>query len=300
MDFNALKILNSVIDSGSVTKSAKRLAVSPSAITYALNKLRDVTSNNLVVRRNGKMEPTQIAMELNKAYLKINDILRDSLISVSSPPEMSRKSLRVNTHSFFELMLLDMIADNDIFENIRIEFVGDMKKTEDREELIRCKIVEIDIGSKLHNDFSIVSERIIKSGYKVMINKNHPSITDSLTIEDWYENKKIRWVNGYINPMVDVGGAGLIKGVFCEDDISVVSGSSLSGIITCVNTNDLMIVPEFIEGYLSKILPIKFFPLPFDSTITSSLYLNYHKTMKTDKHFNAFLAAIRSMSATHN
>jgi len=246
------------------------------------------------------MEPTQIAIELNKTFLTINGILHDSLISVSNPPRMNRKSLIVNTHSFFELMLLDMIADNDIFENIRIEFVGDMKKTEEREELIRCKIVEIDIGSKLHNDFSIISERLIKSGYKVIVSREHPSITDRLTIEDWNENKKIRWVNGYINPMIDVGGVGLIEGLFCENDISVVSGSSLSGIITCVNTNALMIVPEFIESFLSKILPIKFFPLPFDSTITSSLYLNYHKTMKTDKHFKTFLAAIRSMSAPHN
>ncbi|MCX7206850.1 MAG: LysR family transcriptional regulator [Proteobacteria bacterium] len=63
-DFNLLITLNAVLAEGSVAKAAKRLGLSPSAMSRALARLRDAMGDPLLVRAGRGLVPTPRALAL--------------------------------------------------------------------------------------------------------------------------------------------------------------------------------------------------------------------------------------------
>jgi len=63
-DFNLLVTLDVLLSEGSVAGAARRLQLSPSAMSRALARLRDVTGDPLLVRAGRRLVPTPRALEL--------------------------------------------------------------------------------------------------------------------------------------------------------------------------------------------------------------------------------------------
>jgi DNA-binding transcriptional LysR family regulator len=63
-DFNLLVTLDVVLSEGSVAGAARRLRLSPSAMSRALARLREVTGDPLLVRAGRRLVPTPRALEL--------------------------------------------------------------------------------------------------------------------------------------------------------------------------------------------------------------------------------------------
>ena len=58
IDLNLLATFEALIEEGSVAAAADRLAVTPSAVSHALGRLRTQIGDPLMVRVGGKMQPT--------------------------------------------------------------------------------------------------------------------------------------------------------------------------------------------------------------------------------------------------
>lgn len=65
-DLNLLVTLDVVLSEGSVARAARRLQLSPSAMSRALARLRDVTGDPLLVRAGRELVPTPRAIELRE------------------------------------------------------------------------------------------------------------------------------------------------------------------------------------------------------------------------------------------
>jgi DNA-binding transcriptional LysR family regulator len=65
-DFNLLVILDVLLSEGSVVAAAKRLQLSPSAMSRALTRLRAATGDQLLVRAGRGLVPTPHALELRE------------------------------------------------------------------------------------------------------------------------------------------------------------------------------------------------------------------------------------------
>ncbi|MDG9425159.1 LysR family transcriptional regulator, partial [Streptococcus pneumoniae] len=63
-DLNLLVTLDVLLAEGSVTRAAKRLQLSPSAMSRALARLREVTGDPLLVRAGRELVPTPRAIAL--------------------------------------------------------------------------------------------------------------------------------------------------------------------------------------------------------------------------------------------
>jgi DNA-binding transcriptional LysR family regulator len=63
-DFNLLAALDVLLDEGSVTAAARRLGLSPSAMSRTLARLRETTGDPLLVRAGRGLVPTPRALEL--------------------------------------------------------------------------------------------------------------------------------------------------------------------------------------------------------------------------------------------
>lgn len=72
-DFNLLVTLDALLTEGSVAAAARRLRLSPSAMSRALARLRDVTGDPLLVRAGRGLVPTPRALELRSQVGQLVD-----------------------------------------------------------------------------------------------------------------------------------------------------------------------------------------------------------------------------------
>ena len=76
-DLNLLHTLDVLLDEGSVTRAARKLRLSPSAMSRALSRLRAVTGDELLVRAGRGLVPTRRATEMRQ---KVRELVEEAQI----------------------------------------------------------------------------------------------------------------------------------------------------------------------------------------------------------------------------
>jgi DNA-binding transcriptional LysR family regulator len=88
-DFNLLVTLDAVLAEGSVARAARRLRLSPSAMSRALARLRETTGDPLLVRAGRGLVPTPRALELRE---RVSQLVRDveAVLRPAEPPDLKQ------------------------------------------------------------------------------------------------------------------------------------------------------------------------------------------------------------------
>lgn len=79
LDLNLLTVFEAVYEAGSVTRAAERLALSVSATSHAMARLRDVCGDELFSRIGQGLQPTPVATRIYPEIRKALDLLRRSI-----------------------------------------------------------------------------------------------------------------------------------------------------------------------------------------------------------------------------
>jgi DNA-binding transcriptional LysR family regulator len=93
LDLNLLRVLDSVLAERSVVRAARRLHVTPSAVSNALARLRSILADPLVVRRGRGIVPTPRAARLGPA-------VRRALSELEASVQAERFDPRTTTQRF--------------------------------------------------------------------------------------------------------------------------------------------------------------------------------------------------------
>jgi DNA-binding transcriptional LysR family regulator len=83
LDVNLLRLFDAIMEERSVVRAGRRLALNPSAVSHALNRLRHILKDELFVRTSDGMQPTARAVELSRP-------LRQALLQIAAalgPPD---------------------------------------------------------------------------------------------------------------------------------------------------------------------------------------------------------------------
>lgn len=89
-DLNLLHTLDAVLAEGSVARAAKRLRLSPSAMSRALARLRETTGDPLLVRAGRGLVPTPRALELRE---RVSRLVQDAEAILRPAEELDLKKL---------------------------------------------------------------------------------------------------------------------------------------------------------------------------------------------------------------
>ncbi len=125
LDLNLLVTFEVLMDEGSVAKAADRLGKTPSAVSHALARLRGQVGDPLMVKMNGRMQPSPFAMHLIE---DIRPILR-SIQRVISPPQpfdpaTSSRAFRIAVPAIPGLINAVFARLADEAPGVAIEWVG--------------------------------------------------------------------------------------------------------------------------------------------------------------------------------
>ncbi|WCM53914.1 LysR family transcriptional regulator [Pseudomonas sp. WJP1] len=145
-DFNLLITLDALLAEGSVARAAKRLRLSPSAMSRALARLRETTGDPLLVRAGRGLVPTPRALELRERVGQLVQEAQAVLRPAERPDLMhvSRTFTLRTSEGFVEnfgAALIARIADQA--PGIRLRF---MHKADKDSTALRDGTVDLETG----------------------------------------------------------------------------------------------------------------------------------------------------------
>nr|WP_317984050.1 LysR family transcriptional regulator [Affinibrenneria salicis] len=263
IDLNLLVIFNSVYRNRSVAATAQELAMSASAVSHALIRLRGTFADELFFRVGNTMQPTVFAEQ-------IAGPVASSLAQLSAGLERRPRFDPANSSDSFTFSITDYTAFTlfpslmekieTLAPNIKFNLIYAQQKVAIN-ELLAGKI-DFALGfSEIHHPGSREIEEIdwLEDRYVVISAADYPADTPltlarylqarHLVVTPWNEPR------GVIDYALDKLGH--------QRRIVLKTPSMMSAPFVVARSAMLMTMPENVARLFSKILPLRIHPLPF-------------------------------------
>ncbi|MGL4725440.1 MAG: LysR family transcriptional regulator [Scandinavium sp.] len=289
VDLKVLHVVHVILTSGSVTKAAEILNLTPGSVTYWLNKAREATGSALFFRNKNGMQPDNVAKELSVRYQKFATQFQED----NKKLPLDDRTITLSTYALFELFLGLSVHEHSPSKNI----VFTPLPTDSCERLtkLRNKEVDLDIGSTLPEDRSIIRTRVLNSPIRAIVRKDHPSIKERLTLDHWSENQHIAWSRESQLTCDDHHEATQYYELLQKRNFVCTSSNSSNMIMMACHTDSIVLMPDFIAKIFQKKMPIAIFDLPLPFELHYEFSAHYHCSMIKNKCVEAMLEKIHGM-----
>jgi DNA-binding transcriptional LysR family regulator len=279
-DFNLLITLDAVLTEGSVVKAARRLRLSPSAMSRALARLRETTGDPLLVRAGRGLVATPRALELRE---QVSDLVQavETVLRPTTAPDLSR------LQRTFVLRCSEGFVENfgtKLIHNIRSQApevrLCFMSKSDKDSQLLRDGKVDLETGVINANmSPELRTQALFKDRFVGVMRLDHPLRANNktnITLRRYLASQHIGISRkGIISGPVDFA----LQALGLERDVqTIVAGFSTA--LALVRSSDLIAsVPERHTGNLRD--GMHSFVLPF-AVPEISVALIWHPRMQAD------------------
>ena len=123
LDLNLLVALDALLKEESVSRAGQRVGLSQPAMSHALNRLRGLLADPLLVRVGGRMELTLRAQSLRRPVEDALERIRDVFVGGSFDPATSTRTFRMFMADYASNLLLPSLLKRvqDIAPSVHIE-----------------------------------------------------------------------------------------------------------------------------------------------------------------------------------
>ena len=277
-DLNLLFTLEALLVEGSVARAAKRLDLSPSAMSRSLARLRETTGDPLLVRAGRGMVPTPRAIELRETIAQLVAEVKGALTPAEGLINLSglERTFTIRTsQGFVENFGPELIARVGAeAPRVRLRFVD---KADKNAESLRSGATDLETGVVGESTGpELRAQKLFQDRFVGVIRADHPLSKGKVTLKRYLAGKHI---------LVSRRGTdrGPVESALSEmgverEIVTVVSGFSTA--IALVRASELIAtVPERQTGNLRS--RMKTFSLPFLAPeITVSML--WHPRMDSD------------------
>ena len=185
VDLNLLTMFEAIYEIGTVGGAADRLALSQSAVSHSLSRLREACRDDLFVRNRQGLSPTPVAKEMYPAIKQALDALRATLAEASGfDPGTSQRRFRISIPHpmgpFYALGLLKAAAA--IAPGIVLTF-DTVSRPVDLEDNLRDGIVDIAIDWLPVGQDPFINKKLFDDRLVLVARQGHPSINAAVTFD---------------------------------------------------------------------------------------------------------------------
>jgi DNA-binding transcriptional LysR family regulator len=185
VNLNLFVVFDALIAERNVTRAARRLGVTQSAVSNALRQLRTLFDDPLFLRRSAGVEPTPRALALAEPVRRGLAALGDALAPPRFDPKTAERRFVIATSDFVEVVLLPPLLARLAVEapGIRLEIVP--WGLHEVPSLLARGEADLMIGyygriPPAHRDEDLFTEEFL-----CLVRKRHPTIGRSLTLKRW-------------------------------------------------------------------------------------------------------------------
>ena len=110
LDLNLLVVFDAIYKEKNITRAARKVGLSQSSVSSALNRLRGHLNDDLFLRGNDGMRPTARATELAHPIGSMLVSLQDVLDPIKFDPAKEKRTFTVATSDYFEAFVAPKLA----------------------------------------------------------------------------------------------------------------------------------------------------------------------------------------------
>lgn len=184
VDLNLLKVLNALIEERNVTRAGERIGRSQPAMSNALNRLRAMFSDPLLVRGSGGLQLTPRAEALKEPVAEILESIDNCLLAGANfNPTTTHGLYRIAAPDYISLPIMPKLMAHLKKEapNMNLHII-----TEDRElalEALDRNRADIAIGNFTETKNSIRRLHLFEEDFVCLVRKGHPALKNKLDAE---------------------------------------------------------------------------------------------------------------------
>jgi DNA-binding transcriptional LysR family regulator len=280
LDLNLLTVFEAIYQLGTVSGAADRLALSQSAVSHALARLREVCKDELFVRARQGLSPTAVARSMYPGINQALEALRASLAEASSfDPALSRRHFRFSIpHPMGPFNALDIRAAVAAAAPGIVLTFDTASRPVDLEDNLRDGIVDIVIDWLPVELNRFVNTKIFDDRLVLVARGDHPSVDVGVTIEDL---RKEQFVGPHRRREVEHLPQALSE-FYKLGMQEVVRVSELLEIPTVVASTDLLgTFPSSMGPLMKKRLGLRILEIPFELPAIP-IYMIWHESRHHD------------------
>ncbi len=184
VDLNLLKVLHALVEERNVTRAGERIGRSQPAMSNALNRLRAMFDDPLLVRGAGGLQLTPRAESLKDPVAAILENIEDCLITnVDFDPITAHGLYRIAAPDYISLPVMPKLVA------LLARLAPDMDLhviTEDRElalDALNGNRTDIALGNFTKTKNSIRHQHLFHDDFVCLFRKGHPALKGNFTID---------------------------------------------------------------------------------------------------------------------
>lgn len=260
IDLKLLAVVSELHKTRSVSQTAENLALSQSAVSMNLAKLRKHFNDPLFVRTSNGMQPTPYALDLIGELKRAGDILQAALERrVVFDPTTSNRMFRICSTDIAQFTVLPalMMRLRQVAPSVRIDMLSISSETP---RMLESGEADLAIGLIPQMGAGFCQQKLVQGRFCCAVRGDHPRIKTSISTEQFQSELHIA---------VTMSGTGyemLEKTLEAQKirrtvAVRVPSFLGVGGVIAA--TDYVAIITERLGSILSVGRNLKLLPLPF-------------------------------------
>jgi LysR family transcriptional regulator, transcriptional activator for leuABCD operon len=279
LDLNLLTVFEAIYELGNVSNAADRLALSQSATSHALSRLRQACRDELFVRGHKALSPTPTAEAMYPVIKQALEALRTSLAEATGfdPAKSRRHFCLCIPHPMGPFYALDLRkAMTAVAPDIVVTF-DTISRPVNLEETLRDGIVDVAIDWLPVELDPFVNRKLFDERMVLVARRNHPRVSARITIEGLQKEEFIG-----LNRRREVNRMPQALRELHLQFHEAVRVSELLEIPTVVASTDLLgLIPSSMGELMEKRLGLRVLAIPLKIP-TVPIYMIWHETRRND------------------
>ncbi len=284
LDLNLLAALDVLLRERNVTRAAKKLGITQSAMSHKLKRLREELGDPLFVTAPGGLAPTARAESLEEPLRRaLQDVAAAVRASAPFDPSTAEREVRVACVDAIELTLLPEILARLAREAPKIRLSIRRRGPRSMEELASGELDLIvapgGVPGVGYDELPGVQRRLLGAdGFACVVRADHPLVRKRLTLSRFLELDHL---------LVTPGGTslGVVDQVLAKDGLSrrvaVTIPSFVSAPLLVARTDLVLTCPTSVAEVASRVVPLRVLTPPI-ALPTIPLFLFWHVRVQHD------------------
>jgi DNA-binding transcriptional LysR family regulator len=261
LSMSLLLIFVSIMRHRRLSAVAQELGLTKSAISHALDRLRDIFDDELFLHRHAGIQPTPRALALEPEISKAIDMLSRALSGGQEfDPSADRRSLRLGVGDYggalFGGPLAAVMQREAPHMRLSLRSLSSMEMLEQ----VSRKGLDLALGNFYGAANNLVSEELYRESFVVVARRGHPKIAQRLTRKIYLECEHLAVAH-------ELGGASTVENSFAALGVQrkVVMATTLyfSGFAAAKASDRLLTAPRYLAERYAAPLGLVTYPLPF-------------------------------------
>lgn len=302
-DYNLTKTLDAVISAGNAAKAAKKLGITPAAVSLALRRLQSYYQEELFIRGKDGLLPTAKAIEIHQNFRQVMELINSTFIPEHKGSRDAR--LTILGGDIVEAYYLSQLYAGDIFERVLLNHYSSRNLSREMmTELLLTAECDVLIGTEPLNVPGIDNQLIdsFKSFVCIFASNHILSTLPHLSLHHFYSSRHAMYQPGMHSPMI-INDKGLFKDDLYYKGSRIIGyrSDSLNGLMSMIERTSLIaLMPLKLALFYKnqRKYDIKFVQPPPELTFKSiQIYASWNRNSKNISVINEIVSMLHTLSS---